>query len=75
MQITIKLFASLRNQLGKKNLELELPEQATVQDALTMISLPYRENIITMVNGIHCQLAQPLKPGDVLSVFPMIAGG
>lgn len=74
MQITVKLFASLRNQIGKKIFQLELSEPATIQDALAMMSLP-QQNIITMVNGIHCQLAQPLKPGDVLSVFPMIAGG
>ncbi|UCE08816.1 MAG: MoaD/ThiS family protein, partial [bacterium] len=28
-----------------------------------------------MVNGVHCKMDHVLQDGDVLSIFPMIAGG
>jgi molybdopterin converting factor small subunit len=27
------------------------------------------------VNGIHRKVEDPLQPGDVLSIFPPVAGG
>ncbi len=75
MKIKIKLFASLRKKLGKSECELNLSSGDRVRDALALINLSAQDNLILMCNGIHCQPDQELRDGDVLSVFPMIAGG
>lgn len=75
MQIKVRLFASLRNQVGKKEVELNISEQDRVKDVVKSLSLSEKENFITMINGVHCRLDHNLNDGDVLSIFPMIAGG
>lgn len=75
MQIKVKLFASLRNQIGKKELDMNISDRDKISDVLKVLDLSEKENLITMVNGIHCKMDYALKNGDVLSIFPMIAGG
>ena len=75
MQIKIKLFASIRQQIGKNEMKLNADDQKTVKDIIKSLSLSEQENYITMINGIHCKLDHVLNDGDVLSIFPMIAGG
>jgi molybdopterin synthase sulfur carrier subunit len=75
MQIKVKLFASLRNQVGKKELEMDIFDQDKVKDVVKSLNLSEKDNFITMINGVHCKLDHHLNDGDVLSIFPMIAGG
>ncbi|MCI0495528.1 MoaD/ThiS family protein [candidate division KSB1 bacterium] len=75
MQIQIKLFASLRNKVGKKELEMGISDQDQVSDVIKSLNLSAKDNFITMINGVHCKLDHELRDGDVLSIFPMIAGG
>lgn len=75
MEIKVKLFASLRSKLGKKEFELNLTSQDIVRDVIKKLGLSEKDNFITMINGVHCQLDHRLNNGDVLSIFPMIAGG
>lgn len=75
MQIKVKLFASLRNQLGKKELDLNISGEDKVRDIIKSLNLAEQDNFITMINGVHCKLDHHLNDGDVLSIFPMIAGG
>lgn len=75
MQIKVKLFASLRKQIGKSEVEINLNDQEQVRDIVKALKLSERENYITMINGVHCKMEHRLNNGDVLSIFPMIAGG
>jgi molybdopterin converting factor small subunit len=75
MQIKVKIFASLRNKVGKKELEISISDHDKVRDVIKSINLSEKENFITMINGVHCKLDHGLSNGDVLSIFPMIAGG
>jgi len=75
MQIKVKLFASLRKQVGQKELEMNISDQEKVRDIVKTLNLSENGNYITMINGIHCKLDYTLNDGDVLSIFPMIAGG
>ena len=75
MQIKVKLFASLRKQIGKKELEIKISDQDKVKDIVRSLHLSEKNNFITMINGVHCKLDHGLSNGDVLSIFPMIAGG
>lgn len=75
MQIKVKFFASLRNQVGKNELEMDISDQNKVRDIIKSLNLSEKDNFITMINGVHCKLDHTLNDGDVLSIFPMIAGG
>lgn len=75
MQIKVKLFASLRNKIGKKELEIDISDQDDVRHVIKSLNFSEKDNFITMINGVHCKLDHRLNDGDVLSIFPMIAGG
>jgi len=74
MRVKIKLFATLRN-YGPEEQETELPENATLEDALTLLNLPEKIPVLKIVNGEHRNLKHLLKEGDEIALFPPIAGG
>ena len=79
MEIEVKLFATLRDYLpkgsGKFSCKLELNSTDTVRDVLKKLKIPDEIPKIILVNGVHSNLDRVLKLGDVLSVFPPVAGG
>jgi molybdopterin converting factor small subunit len=74
MKVKIKLFASLRN-FGPEEQEVDLPDGATVDDAINMLNLPVHFALLKIVNGEHRPPKHSLKDGDELALFPPIAGG
>jgi len=77
MKVNLKFFAGLRNYLpeGASPYPAELPEGATVRDALRAYEVPEDKPRILLVNGRHADLDTVLGDGDLLSVFPPVAGG
>lgn len=79
MQIEVKLFANFREFLppgsDKYSCFLEVEEGITISQILEKLKISPSIPMITLVNGVHGQLTDPLKPGDVLSIFPPVAGG
>jgi molybdopterin converting factor small subunit len=73
MKVKIKLFASLRK-FGPDEQVIELPDNATIDDALTSLNIP-RTSLLRIVNGEHRPATYQLKDGDELAFFPPIAGG
>jgi molybdopterin converting factor small subunit len=73
MKVKIKLFASLRN-FGPDEQVIELPENATVDDAVNSLNIP-KTALLRIVNGEHRPAIHQLKDGDELALFPPIAGG
>ena len=74
MKVKIKLFATLRN-YGPEEQEAELPEGATLEDAIKLLNLPEKIPLLRIVNGEHRDLTHSLKEGDEIALFPPIAGG
>lgn len=74
MKITIKLFASLK-QYGPEEQETTVPENMTVADVIEMLKIPDKMPMLRIVNGEHVDKNYHLKEGDVLALFPPIAGG
>jgi molybdopterin converting factor small subunit len=74
MKVKIKLFATLRK-FGPDEQEVELPDGATVEDAVELLNLPEKMPLLKIVNGEHRPPKHPLKDGDELALFPPIAGG
>lgn len=76
MKVTIKLFATLRQGRFKIG-EFEYPEGVTVGEVLDklMISRQEMEIGIIFINGKHADFSAIIKAGDILSIFPPVAGG
>ena len=74
MKIKVKLFASLR-EYGPGEQIIDLPDNATVGDAINLLNLPERFPLLKIVNGEHRPPEYTLKEGDDLALFPPIAGG
>ena len=79
MEIEVKLFATLRDYLpegsSRFSCKMEIDRHTRIQDILSMLKIPDDLPKIILVNGIHGKKDQVLKEGDVLSVFPPVAGG
>jgi molybdopterin converting factor small subunit len=79
MEIEVKLFATLRDYLppgsSRFSCRLEIAEVTSIEEVLKRLSIPEDTPKIILVNGIHAGKGDILKEGDVLSVFPPVAGG
>jgi len=83
MQITLKLYASLAQHLpaGSRGnaVALELAEGATIAQAVEPLGLPPKLVHLVLVNGVYVPPAQRpahcLVDGDVLAIWPPVAGG
>ncbi|MCX8520514.1 MAG: MoaD/ThiS family protein [Rhodoferax sp.] len=84
MKINFKLFASLTDYLPQQvrtsnQMELEVTEGATVLQIIEPFSLPEKMVHLVLINGKYLapeeRATQPLKNGDVLAIWPPIAGG
>jgi molybdopterin synthase sulfur carrier subunit len=75
MSITIKLFASLREQFAQDDLTI-VATPSTVQAAWACIShqLP-PANILAAVNHEYVPFDHPLRDGDEVAFFPPVTGG
>ena len=78
MRITIKLYSMLRSYLkdGENGVGLlELPDGAKIADVLSGLGIPEKIPKIMQINGDQKEAVDELSDGDVLSVFPPMAGG
>jgi len=76
MEVTVRLFAMLRERAGASELRLELPDGARVRDALEALGavtdgLP----LVMAVNREYAPEDQELSPGDELALIPPVSGG
>ena len=77
MRVELRFFAGLREVLppGEAPHLAELPDGTTVRRVLETYGVPEEKPKILLVNGRHAAPEQELREGDVLSVFPPVAGG
>ncbi len=82
MKVVLRLYATLRDYLPDGHdtaVTLDLPNNATVPDALAVLGVPLAKAHIVMIGGRHVLkpdvATRLLKEGDELAVFPAIGGG
>ena len=72
--IEVRFFATLRDGRGKIA-EIAAEEAATAGDILRRFEIPAEEVSILLINGFHSKPEDPVKDGDVISLFPPVGGG
>jgi MoaE-MoaD fusion protein len=76
MVVHVRLFAALRERAGRDRLELELPDDALVSDALAAVgALAADVPLVLAVNREYAARDQRLEPGDELALIPPVSGG
>ncbi len=75
--VTVKFFASLKEQMGCDGASVEIGEVATVADVWLQASggkaLP--SNILVSVNLEYTDPSHLVKSGDEVAFFPPVTGG
>jgi MoaE-MoaD fusion protein len=76
VEVTVRLFAMLRERAGAGELVLELPEGARVRDALAEVSeLAEGMPLVMAVNREYAGEDLELNAGDELALIPPVSGG
>ena len=83
MTIRLRLFAAIREALGREQIEMSLAAGATPEDAWrellrldTTGALPARRhNLAAAVNRRYAKFDAPLKDGDEVVFIPPVSGG
>ncbi len=72
--IEVRFFATLRQGRGKIA-EIGAEEVSTAAELLRRFDIPEEEVSILLINGFHSKPENPVKDGDVVSLFPPVGGG
>ena len=83
MKITFKLFANLTDYLPAERkynaIELAVAPATTIADLVARFNLPAKQVHLVLVNGVYIEPAERsthgLQDGDVLAIWPPVAGG
>ena len=84
MQITLKLYATLSDLLpsaAKDNrIDIEVRDDVTLNQIIDRYKVPRELAHLVLINGVFvCETDRdqpgPLKNGDVLAIWPPVAGG
>lgn len=79
VKIEVRLFANLADYLPRPARGaaaiVDLPEGASVAELVERLALPAELPRLLLVNGREVTLDHSLDAGDVVSIFPPLAGG
>jgi sulfur carrier protein ThiS len=83
MKITFKLFATLTDYLPAERkhnaVALDIDPGTTIADIVARFSLPPKLVHLVLVNGIYVEppkrATREMNDGDVLAIWPPVAGG
>ncbi len=81
MRVRVRLFASLRETVGRTEVELELPEGATVEAAWERLARDHaglaerRPRLTAAINRRYAPFDARLAEGDELVFVPPVSGG
>jgi molybdopterin synthase catalytic subunit len=76
MQVSVRLFAGLRERAGAELVEVELPDGGRVADVLERLDrLTNGVPVVMAVNQEYAEAETELRPGDELALIPPVSGG
>jgi len=74
MLVEVRLFATFREGRFKER-KIDVLEGETLGDLLAELEIPEEKARILLVNGVAASGERRLAGGDVVAVFPPMAGG
>ncbi len=74
MDIEVRLFATLREERGKK-IYFEYEEGINTDRIIKLLKIKEEDVAILLINGRDGDLKIELNEGDVVSIFPPVGGG
>ncbi len=80
MQVELRLLASMRrllpeNDRSQGSTVFNLRDGATCKELLIRADVWGKSTLVVLVNGRYAAMERTLSHGDVISVFPPVAGG
>jgi molybdopterin converting factor subunit 1 len=79
MTVTVLLFASYADSLGKTTFELDVESGATVQDVVEQVRAMSGDDLpptpMVAVNEHYTSRDRVLRSGDEVALIPPVAGG
>jgi len=79
VKVEVRLFATLARYLPKSSdtdsTVLEIADGSTVADVATVLGIPVELSRIILVNDAETDDSRRLSAGDVVTLFPPLAGG
>ena len=79
MKVEVELFATLVAYLPPgatgDSVTRDIPDGITIAEVIRSLQIPIRLECLTVVNGRDAPFEHRLADGDVLSLFPPLAGG
>src|SRR5919199_6593152 len=76
MEVTVRLFAMLRERAGAPELTLDLPDGARVRDAVAALGdVAAGVPVVMAINREYAPDDARLDPGDELALIPPVSGG
>lgn len=83
MTVRVRLFAAIREALGREVVDLNLPDGATAEDAWRELAridgggalAARRHNLAAAVNRRYAKFDAPLQEGDEVVFIPPVSGG
>ena len=79
--VRILFFASLRDVVGKSELELEIDSKTSVRSLFQILQeqfpilSKYERVLLVAVNQVYATLDSEVSPGDEIAFFPPVSGG
>lgn len=74
MSLCVKLFATLRENRGKK-IDFDYKKGITSKEIILKLNIELDDVTILLINGVCSPQEQELEDGDVVSLFPPVGGG
>ena len=81
MKVRVRVFASLREILGKEEVEVELPEGTSIEGLWTQLVSdderlePFTKSIQFAINHDFVGKETELSPDDEIAFLPPVSGG
>lgn len=81
MQVTVRLFARLRELAGRESWTVDVPDDATARDVWSTVAVehpalaPFDRAISCAVNARFSRMSQPVQAGDDVAFLPPVSGG
>ena len=79
--LTVRLFASLGDTVGRRSLTMDFPDPRTVAGVFEKLTLQWpeveflRSSLLIAVNYEYANWDTSLKEGDEVAFFPPMTGG